>query len=59
MSRKKKILIATLIAWVIFSAGYIAYDLGSKFLFKQMNHAFAEGRRLTIEQLIKSIAEAD
>ncbi len=48
-----------LIIWVIFSIGYICWDIWSDFKLKEMNQAYQQGRVDTISTLIEQAGQCN
>jgi hypothetical protein len=48
----KKVAKFLIILWILFSLGYIVWDLGSDFKVRVVNRAYQAGRQDTINQLI-------
>jgi len=56
---KKFILNIVLVIWIVFSVGYILYDIWSDFRFKALNEAYQQGRIDTINSLVQQAEKCE
>jgi len=56
---KKLILNIFLAIWIIFSIGYIFYDIWSDFKITKLNQAYQQGRVDTIDELIRQAQKCE